>query len=360
MDTLYPFQLCQPPSPMDACWVGYLLNDPVVVHAVLFCAASVLPTQSTMTWNTRNSFHHLKALQLLQGRFNHCSGEPQVSDATLLAIVTLVLTAQYLDDRASDAAHVNGLYQVTILRGGIDHIGSGGWGSQDLVAKIVDLGHAIRYNLKPTYFREHTSWARCTAQFKTSGSFKLTDLRELLPGVNSRLADIWDDLAHFSHQSNVATRTDLKFTRNNFNDILLSIQYRLHHLALQDEDRVAESVRVAMLAISSFVFLGYQIHSDTQQPLEEPLQEAVDGLICNEADVPWKVAFWLVMTLKSLASPKSDQQLHEAYLLKAIRPFNVTCWEEAQKILRSMIWIDFIQDGKGRIAFEHAVGDAVG
>ena len=123
-------------SPLDASWVGYLLTDPVLVHTILFCAASVLPTQFTMTWNRRNTFHHLKALQLLQGKFNINGGEKQISDATLLAIVTMVLTAQYLNDGVSDTAHVNGLYQVADIRGGIANIGNSGWGAQDLAAKM--------------------------------------------------------------------------------------------------------------------------------------------------------------------------------------------------------------------------------
>ena len=124
---------------------------------------------------------------------------------------------------------------------------------------------------------------------------------------------------------------------------------------LDEKDCVADSLRIAMLVVSSAVYLGYQLQPDARNALAHPLHEASERIERSEIRMPCKLAFWLAMVWKLLVTPDVGQKWHGSYLRKAIQELSLTSWEEAQKILRSMIWIEYLQDHNGRYAFEEVL-----
>jgi hypothetical protein len=136
MESLYPPQLCLAAEPVDANWLGYLLGDGLVLHSALFSSQAMLSAQFGFheARNSRTAMHHqVKSLHLLQPRLNPTDVLGHLCESTIMAIIALSLTSQFLNDQGSSEAHMNGLYHLVRLRGGLNVLLDS---APDLVEKI--------------------------------------------------------------------------------------------------------------------------------------------------------------------------------------------------------------------------------
>ena len=235
----------------------------------------------------------------------------------------------------------------------------------DLVEKLcrADLGHAFRYGAKPQFFRHNTSFARCTLAHKSpkANSQDQLDIPELVPRIDRRLADVWEDLRHFCHQSNIASYTGQRFTRRTYDDIMISVQYRLHYMPLPPStDVVSRALQAGMLTLAASLYFGWQHQhrpqGDDQDRLAQPLSDALSNLkLENDEECPDLVAFWLVMLWKSLVSTELSSQRHNALLEDTATRLHLRLWKQAETVLKSLGWISAVHGPRGSLVFRHLV-----
>lgn len=197
-------------------------------------------------------------------------------------------------------------------------------------------------------------------------STSLAYMRSSPPAV-SNLVDSWDpklrnvfhDARDFSCVVNRLIPSRAKLPPELFQEIMLSIQYRLLLLdystsAGETARPVEEAVRLGLLAFESTVFLqipGVKIRSDVFARQLRGAVEGVDAISPVLADV--KV--WLL-----LVGSISVFEGGEEWLVEAVRELTGDqTWAEVRRRVKDIMWIDTIHDDPGRVAFEATQGGRV-
>jgi len=174
--------------------------------------------------------------------------------------------------------------------------------------------------------------------------------------LDTRLYNALRDLHTFSCISNVAYQTTRKLSPETYNEMMISILYRLTHLSFES-DPLQETMRTGLLAYSSTIFMQRNFLNQNYNHLLSLYINALFGLRnCTELDLPLPIVFWLTMLSHvvthedpSLANWRSN------WLDEAILRAGINSWPQACEMLRSISWIDFIHSKLGKKAFEVAM-----
>ena len=88
--------------------------DNIYFHAVLFSIETYFNPQGTLS-----HFHFAKTLRLLQERLDS-PDDKAVSDATIMVVVMLGLSAELIGDSDAAEKHIDGLKRIVEMRGGLE------------------------------------------------------------------------------------------------------------------------------------------------------------------------------------------------------------------------------------------------
>jgi hypothetical protein len=103
-------------------WIAPLAVDPAYLHAMIFTAQfyfDALVSEKSASIIRRSLPHFLKTLKLLRERMADDDDEAKLSDSTVAAIMALVGHAHLTGDINSARHHMEGLYKIVVLRGGV-------------------------------------------------------------------------------------------------------------------------------------------------------------------------------------------------------------------------------------------------
>ncbi|KAH7149653.1 hypothetical protein B0J13DRAFT_663415 [Dactylonectria estremocensis] len=353
-DRMYPTGLCLEVEAEDSAWVGSLMADPVYLHSMLFSSEAWLDENLGRDRSLSAQMHLLKTLRLLQERISVPNDPLAISDQTIMTVVTLALAAQVFGDRAGVENHMQGLQRMVDLRGGF---GSLKTSTHELPGKIcrVDLGIALTSGRRPAFFRDAISWG-CYVddnQRKRPASLAFEDpIISITEFLNWRLLNVWKDLQQFSNLCNLAGQTGHKLTQTTFSEIMVSVMYRLLHMSFEDCP-LNDALRVGMITFTTAMFLQWQCLKSGERHIEESLSSALLKLHESSVHVPPPVLFWLLTVMHTSFSGDAGGR-HASWFSEVVRLVPLLSWEEARKALKSMIWVDSVNDDKGREAFEKA------
>jgi hypothetical protein len=79
---------------------------------------AILPPKSSPV-NQRTLLHFLKTLRLLRERFAHDDDQTKLSNTTVAAVMAIAGHAHWTGDSTSAKHHMEGLYRMVSLRGGV-------------------------------------------------------------------------------------------------------------------------------------------------------------------------------------------------------------------------------------------------
>lgn len=116
----FPLERCFDFNGKDRSMFDPLTFDPAYLNAVIFGAQSYLDLVSGHS-SRRSSVQMLKTIQLLRKRLSISTGNEQttVSNPTILTVLTLAHVAHLTGDHITAEQHMEGLYKIINLRGGI-------------------------------------------------------------------------------------------------------------------------------------------------------------------------------------------------------------------------------------------------
>lgn len=174
--------------------------------------------------------------------------------------------------------------------------------------------------------------------------------------LNPKLGNCCKDLHAFSCMSNLAYQTTRKLSPETYNEMMISILYRLMHLSFE-EDLLQEAIRTGLLTFSSTLFLT-RLHMN--QPYEHLFNLYGSALLklCQSTSiiVPQPVMLWLLVLYHVIAYEQpSPGDWQSVRLGEALSLTSVNTWPQAHEILKSVMWVDFVHDAPGKKAFETAV-----
>jgi len=112
---MYPIEACIQPG--DGQWVEYLAYDRAYLHSVL-CATRGFYDFALGGVFGEKAIHHLNKTLHTLGQ-NLAGGELATSDSTISTVLTLAMLSDVMNDNSAAKKHMQGLYQLVQLRGGI-------------------------------------------------------------------------------------------------------------------------------------------------------------------------------------------------------------------------------------------------
>jgi hypothetical protein len=116
-DTLFPPQFCTKFDIVKSLWVNYVLADEAYFHCTLAISASYVDFYERKPGVSLQSLHHIsRAYALVNLKL---SGRESVSDRAIAAVVSLAIYQQIHHLHSTGLIHLNGLYRMIQLRGGI-------------------------------------------------------------------------------------------------------------------------------------------------------------------------------------------------------------------------------------------------
>jgi hypothetical protein len=213
---------------------------------------------------------------------------------------------------------------------------------------------------RPLLFKEDVSWEcfiaecgliKCSHQPHDAivSTFAETTL-------DTRLHNALRDLHAFSCISNVAYQTTRKLSPDTYNEMMISILYRLTHLSFES-DILQEAIRTGLLVFSSTIFMQRAFMDQPYGHLLSLYSNALSRLRkFTDIDLPVPIVLWLTMLLHVVAHEEpSLVDWWTVWLDEAILRADIKSWIQALEILRSIAWVDFIHERLGKQAFEGAM-----
>ncbi|RSL45492.1 hypothetical protein CEP53_010767 [Fusarium sp. AF-6] len=352
---LYPSEICLQVDATQSSWTTNLLVDLVYFHSAIFSIEAYFDQYFGRDQGTLSHFHFLKTLRLLQERLNDPGNPASISDATIMVVITLGLTAELIGDRSAAENHLAGMARIVDLRGGLGMLR---FDNARLPAKVcrVDLGLVLRFGCKPVFFNETISWdPYISSQGLIRGLKKVnipeTEATVFIKTLDKRLANVWKDLQEFAMLGNLAHQTSRKLQPNTFSEIMVSILYRLLAMSFP-ESPIEDALRVGMMAFTAAMFFRWRSMNQRQQYLDGTFRDALSKLKDASAQPPLSVLFWLLTVWTITVSQYPGQNMFSKWMDNVLEDLGLSSWSDAQKTLKSVLWIGCLFDAPGQQAFD--------
>jgi hypothetical protein len=217
----------------------------------------------------------------------------------------------------------------------------------------VDLGWSIKYGSKPDIYGGKVCWDPFLETALRNNALVYTRsptpaIQALAAGWDYRLKNVFNDARDFAYVANRLIPGREKLPPELFQEIMLSIQYRILLLGYPVETQpLEESIRLGLLAFASTVFLqipGVKIRSGA---LSSQLYNAVEKLDVSNSVVA-DIKLWLLLVGSICVFEGS-----ESWLVKSIHELTgEQTWPEVRMRIKEVMWIDMIHDEPGKRAFE--------
>jgi hypothetical protein len=178
-----------------------------------------------------------------------------------------------------------------------------------------------------------------------------------LQGSKTDLLSIFADLRAFSASANLAAQTTQKIEPELFQEVLISVNYRL--LLFEStgigRDGDFEVLRLAMLAFSASVFLQTACHEMIFDIVNHKLMSIKSTVQYGNNVLPGVVSLWIhfMLALISLKTPIHDCALESFSDL--VRKSNIATWPDLRTMLKRMLWINALHDRAGEQIFEQVL-----
>lgn len=375
---MYPTEWCVKFDLTKVCWFRWLLDDAAYFHSLLFTVSAfqdiinsgpegALSGQNLSTqFSRRTQLHLRRSMELLRESIQ--DRDRQMEDVTAAVVVSMAMMADAIGDDDACEAHVNGLREMVRLRGGMKAFSH----NRQLQIKIsryvtivliirfvrltfasVDLGWSIKNNSKPLFFDGNVSWSRffdkiILNQIPAEANFHRAVIDALLQDLDTKLQHVFCDLRDFTRTANMLITSKDKLQPELFQEIMVSIQYRLLLLEYPLASQSLEAaIRNGLLAFEASIFLQVPGMKIKYPAMTDRLRFAID--VVNASTPAFAdLKLWLLF-IGSISFIDST----ELWLISAIIELTGEYdWPEIRDRLKGIMWIDAVHDGPGKKIFE--------
>ncbi|RVX70132.1 hypothetical protein B0A52_06304 [Exophiala mesophila] len=268
------------------------------------------------------------------------SNNNRLRDSTLYVIVNLAWVADISGDSQAAKVHMAGLEQLVHLRGGMQVLKS----QKKLRVNIERFGFswALSTGVVPTFMEAPLHW---DSFFDHSWTLPEDDLP--IPLNNAVFATIVRDFRCLVRIINEHARANRRLANEVFLESVSSIQHRILHVPPMSHDRIADCLRLGILA---YLTTAFRVLGGTKRPyrhLTAQFRTQIQALEPNTA-FEMDVLCWLVMV--GVICLFDTQQ---PWLIPIWRVVIKQCptWTELRSRLSNITWIGVIHDELGETAF---------
>ena len=171
----------------------------------------------------------------------------------------------------------------------------------------------------------------------------------IIRNIDSDLAIAWRVMRRFCLLVNLGTQTQRLMPSEMICDTMVAVTYRLLYMSFTTSS-IDETLRLGLLAFSYHVFLQWQ---DIKLPYHQfPFTYRNNILGLKSNGVSSELMLWLLMVGANSVFKISD----EAWLRESLRERTNKCevktWKEMEKILKTFMWILFLDEQSGKEIFD--------
>ncbi len=167
--------------------------------------------------------------------------------------------------------------------------------------------------------------------------------------LDTTLKHTLKDIHAFSCISNLAYQSTKKLSPELYNQMTISIMYRLLHLTF--EDTLQEAIRLSLLVFSCSVFMQRKVVEQRYELLLDSFDISLRLVMhCRELLLPLKLRFWMLMMHAVTLPPRP--QWREDSLTDVLQRLHIRDPRSAKDVLRSVGWIDFVHGRAGEMVIQ--------
>jgi len=214
----------------------------------------------------------------------------------------------------------------------------------------ADLAIALFTDKKPMFFSDSVSWEPYIAKLQSTSPGSLP---KHFPRLDMKFHYIWEDLREFARSANLAFQTGQKIDCVLFQEILVSVQYRLLLLDVSTGSLV-QAIYVGMLAFSTNIFLQMQGFAMRFEKLFGQLRDSILKLQRLEDDSMVDLKLWLLFIASLFNVGENKNSWLQPEMRKTLESSNQTSWKIVRNTLKRYLWIDALHDNAARRSFEDA------
>lgn len=219
----------------------------------------------------------------------------------------------------------------------------------------IDLGWALKYGVKPDFADPEMSWDphlddTILLESPVLPESMSASIRDYVQTLTYKLRNVFADLQAFASVANKLAVSSRKLRPDLFQEIMLSIQYRLMLLEYDmDRQPIEEALRLGLLAFQTSVFIQMKNIRVKYEDLIERLRKTMSRI---PETVPLLVDLKLwILLMGAIALFDPDVRWLEENIRRTAKGRS---WEEVHTLMRSIMWIDLVHDTPGRQVFDSA------
>ncbi|KAH7312741.1 hypothetical protein B0I35DRAFT_411419 [Stachybotrys elegans] len=355
-NALYPVEICFEMDPTADAWFHWMLSDPVykmtalllvsVFRDMLGSSNSPQPCPMELL-SPRSIMYFRRSMSSLRDRIE--DNQRHLEDGTAAIISALALAAEVVGDDAALAIHMEGMKRIVHLKGGLDAFNHNG----KLQVKLcrVDLGWALKTGCKPQLCdAEALSWASASSNAYASHGITLpsggpSSIEAFIECLDTKLRTVFQDLHSFSSLANHLIKQGAKVKPQVFQEMMLSVQYRLLLLAYTPGG-LHEALRVALLTYQVTLFMPNSIKLPFAV-LRGQLHGAIQSLDSSSSMLR-NLKLWMLFNGGMGVLDRRDPwyRTSTAQLIKG------SSWADVEERLKAIMWVDAVHQGPAKCIFD--------
>ncbi|KAL8857280.1 MAG: hypothetical protein Q9178_006206 [Gyalolechia marmorata] len=331
-------------------WVDYVLADEAYFHCTLAISASYIDFFVRKPAISSKTLYHISQAYALVNL--KLSGPESVSDSAIAAVVSLTIYQQIHHLHSTGLIHLNGLYRMIQLRGGIATLMKE---NRALALKPLrlDVELALQSGL-PTLFRSDAI-VTVIGVLGNSCGIKTPPL-----STPSRLSHIMLSMVSFASLLNDREREGrTKLDPLSYTETLVSLLYQLTDVAPLGQPRSMSGGLwddVAQLAMLAFMttLLPELSHDESSHLLSDRLDSAIQDLHATFIDAQGSVFSLSLWTLFIGGVSVSKGKDHRSLILEICERLDLYDWPTVLRQLCGFPWIHTLHDVPARRLWEDA------
>ncbi|RYP93165.1 hypothetical protein DL770_000739 [Monosporascus sp. CRB-9-2] len=282
------------------------------------------------------------------------SGPEAVSDSAIAAVVTLAIYQQIHHQRSAGLIHLNGLYRMIQLRGGISRLMKE---NRALALKPLRLDVELALESGSPLFRSDEVPVNAV-----SDDSRVT--KEQLPSTAPWFSRIMLDVVNFASLLNGREREGrMKLDPLNYTETLLSLLYRLIEVAPLGQSRSLpgglydDVAHLAMLAFMTTLLPEYGSDHSSYLLLSNRLERAIQDFHAMSAGTPdsgLSLLLWSLFISGVSVLKRKDHRWRSLLILETCERLDLYDWPAVRRQLCGFPWIHTLHDVPGQCLWENA------
>lgn len=217
------------------------------------------------------------------------------------------------------------------------------------------MGYAIKYGERPEFVADDLSWEPAIDRLIHAESPIVpreasSVLQGIIESLDPKIRSVFQDLRAFASVADGLIATKSKLRPELFQEIMMSIQYRLLLLETRLEAQpIEEAIRLGLIAFQTSVFLQMYGTKVKYEFLNDQLASAIQSFP-ESSPALVQLKTWLAF-IASIAVLDSN----EPWLVATIRRLTLgSDWLETRRSLEDFMWVGVIHNGTGKQVYNGA------